>query len=78
MVAWPEVLSAQRYARTAAKSPTSHFETLDADAAGEIEAIAAQIIPSIGGPGGRESLRVAPLEAISAASHAGQVVGHPV
>jgi gluconate 2-dehydrogenase gamma chain len=55
MVAWPEVFSAQRYARTAAKSPTSHFETLDADTAGEIEAVAAQIIPSSGGPGAREA-----------------------
>lgn len=55
MVAWPEVLSAQRYARTAAKSPTSHFETLDANTAGEIEAVAAQIIPSSGGPGAREA-----------------------
>jgi len=55
MLAWPEVLSAQRYARTAAKSPTPHFELLDADTAGEIEAVAAQIIPSSGGPGAREA-----------------------
>ena len=55
MVAWPEVLSAQRYASAAAKSPASHFETLDAETAGEIEAIAVQIIPSTGGPGAREA-----------------------
>ena len=55
MVAWPEVLSAQQHAHTAAGSPTPHFETLDAGAAREIEALAAQIIPSSGGPGAREA-----------------------
>jgi gluconate 2-dehydrogenase gamma chain len=55
MAAWPEVLSAQQHAHTAAGSPTAHFETLDANTAGEIEAIAAQIIPSTGGPGAREA-----------------------
>jgi gluconate 2-dehydrogenase gamma chain len=44
MAAWPEVLSAG-----------PHLETLDADTAAEIEAIAAQIIPSTGGPGAREA-----------------------
>jgi len=55
MAAWPEVLAAQQHAHTAAKSPTKHLETLDADTAVEIEAIAAQIIPSTGGPGAREA-----------------------
>jgi gluconate 2-dehydrogenase gamma chain len=44
MAAWPEVLSA-----------APRFETLDAGEAAEIEAIAAQIIPSTGGPGAREA-----------------------
>jgi gluconate 2-dehydrogenase gamma chain len=55
MAAWPEVLAAQRHAQTAAAAPTSHFETLDAGAAAEIEVLAAQIIPSTGGPGAREA-----------------------
>ncbi len=55
MAAWPEVLDAQQHAHTAAGSPTTHFETLDADTAAEIEAVAAQIIPSTGGPGAREA-----------------------
>jgi gluconate 2-dehydrogenase gamma chain len=55
MAAWPEILAAQKHARTAAGPPPAHFETLDADTAKEIEAIAAQIIPSTGGPGAREA-----------------------
>jgi gluconate 2-dehydrogenase gamma chain len=54
MAAWPEVLSAQQHAHMAAAS-TPRFETLDSSEAGEIEAIAAQIIPSAGGPGAREA-----------------------
>jgi gluconate 2-dehydrogenase gamma chain len=55
MAAWPGVLSALRDAHTAAGSPTPHFETLAPDTAGEIETIAAQMIPSTGGPGAREA-----------------------
>jgi gluconate 2-dehydrogenase gamma chain len=55
MAAWPDVLSAQKHAYRAAGSPTPHFETLDVGTAGEIEAVAAQIIPSTGGPGAREA-----------------------
>jgi gluconate 2-dehydrogenase gamma chain len=55
IAAWPDVLSALRHAQTAAESPTPHFETLDAGTAEEIEALAAQIIPSTGGPGAREA-----------------------
>jgi gluconate 2-dehydrogenase gamma chain len=55
MAAWPNVLSAQKRAYSAAGSPTPHFETLDVGTAGEIEAIGAQIIPSTGGPGAREA-----------------------
>ena len=52
----PEVLAAHRHARHAAAQPAPpHFETLDAKTAAEIEAIAAQIIPSTGGPGAREA-----------------------
>ena len=55
MAAWPEVVSAQQHAHAAAASPAAGFETLDAAGAAEIEAIAAQIIPSTGGPGAREA-----------------------
>jgi gluconate 2-dehydrogenase gamma chain len=55
MTAWPEVLSALQHAHTAARSAAPHFETLDRDAAADIEAIAAQIIPSTSGPGAREA-----------------------
>ncbi|HEX4808378.1 MAG TPA: gluconate 2-dehydrogenase subunit 3 family protein [Bryobacteraceae bacterium] len=55
IAAWPEVLAARQHAHTVAGSPTPHFETLDANTAAEIEAIAAQIIPSTEGPGAREA-----------------------
>jgi gluconate 2-dehydrogenase gamma chain len=55
MAAWPEVLAARQHAHTAAHSSAAHFETLDADTAAEIEALTAQIIPSVGGPGAREA-----------------------
>ncbi|MBV8571649.1 MAG: gluconate 2-dehydrogenase subunit 3 family protein [Acidobacteriaceae bacterium] len=43
MAAWSDVLANPR------------FETLDTESAAEIEAIAAQIIPSTGGPGAKEA-----------------------
>jgi gluconate 2-dehydrogenase gamma chain len=55
MATWPEVLSAQQHAHAQAGLPSTKFETLDAAEAAEIEAIAAQIIPSTGGPGAREA-----------------------
>lgn len=59
MVAWPEVLAAQEHARSSVKSSNGQFETLDAQTAAEIDALAAQIIPSGGpptdGPGAREA-----------------------
>lgn len=55
MAAWPEVLAAQQHAHSAANAPATPFETLDAGTAAEIEAIAAQIIPSTGGAGAREA-----------------------
>jgi gluconate 2-dehydrogenase gamma chain len=55
MAALPEVLAAQEHAHAAARAPGTGFETLDAETAAEIEALAAQIIPSTGGPGAREA-----------------------
>lgn len=55
LAALPEVLSALQHAHTVKDSSTANFETLDPATAGEIEAIAAQIIPSIDGPGAREA-----------------------
>ncbi len=55
MAAWADVLSAQQHAHATAGSATPHFETLDPATAAEIEAIAAQIIPSTNGPGAREA-----------------------
>ena len=57
MAALPDVVAARRHARHAAAQPAAppRFETLDPQTAAEIEAIAAQIIPSTGGPGAREA-----------------------
>jgi gluconate 2-dehydrogenase gamma chain len=55
LAAWPEILSALQHAHTLKESSTAHFETLDSATAGEIEAIASQIIPSVDGPGAREA-----------------------
>lgn len=55
MAAWPEVLAAQERARERAKAGGGELESFDKDTAGEIEAIAAQIIPSTDGPGAREA-----------------------
>ena len=53
--AWPEVLAAQEHAHAAAARADTQFETLDAETAAEIEALAAQILPSTDGPGAREA-----------------------
>jgi gluconate 2-dehydrogenase gamma chain len=56
MAALPEVLSAFEHAHGAAASRSdAHLEILDSASAREIEAIAAQIIPSTDGPGAREA-----------------------
>ncbi len=55
MAAWPAVVAAREHAHTVVASPAAPLETLDADTAAEIEALAAQIIPSTGGPGAREA-----------------------
>ena len=51
----PEILAALQHARAAAQSPAPKLETLDAEAAAEVEAIAARIIPSDRTPGAREA-----------------------
>ncbi|HEY7307465.1 MAG TPA: gluconate 2-dehydrogenase subunit 3 family protein [Bryobacteraceae bacterium] len=54
--AWAEIASALEHAHATSKSVAPPaFETLDSEAAAEIEAIAAQIIPSADGPGAREA-----------------------
>jgi len=55
MAVGPDVLSALQHAGTVAGLPTPQLETLDAGTAGEIEAIAARIIPSTAGAGAREA-----------------------
>ncbi len=56
----PEVASALQHANAVKQSSTAKFQTLDPATAGEIEAIAAQIIPSVhrwpGGPRSRRHL----------------------
>ena len=54
--AWAEIAAALQHAHAAVESVTPpHFDVLDPEAAAEIEAIAAQIIPSTDGPGAREA-----------------------
>jgi gluconate 2-dehydrogenase gamma chain len=48
-------LAAQEHAHNAVNAPTTLFEILDANTAAEIDALAAQIIPSTNGPGAREA-----------------------
>jgi len=55
LAALPEVVSALQHAHTVKGSSRANFETLDPATAGEIEAIAAQIIPFVDGPGAREA-----------------------
>ena len=53
---WPEILRAREHARhAAAANPPAGFEFLTPENAMEIEAIAAQIIPSDSTPGAREA-----------------------
>jgi gluconate 2-dehydrogenase gamma chain len=52
--AWPEILAAQHHARQAARSGRLPA-TLDARAAADIEALAAEIIPATETPGAREA-----------------------
>ncbi len=55
MAAWPELIAAQEQARERVQAGGGEFKSFDKDSAGEIEAIAAQIIPSTDGPGAREA-----------------------
>lgn len=53
---WPEVVAAQQHAHQAARSQApAALTVLDREMAAEVEAIAAQIIPSDGTPGAREA-----------------------
>jgi gluconate 2-dehydrogenase gamma chain len=53
---WPEILAAQQHAhRMASSSEPVKLEFFTAEQAAEVEAIAAQIIPSDGTPGAREA-----------------------
>jgi|SRR5579864_1145472 len=52
---WPEILAAQQHAHIAAASKTPRLEALTTEQAADIEAIAAQIIPTDETPGAREA-----------------------
>jgi gluconate 2-dehydrogenase gamma chain len=52
---WPSILAAKAYAQDAAKSPIGGFQFFSQQEAAEIEAMAAQIIPSDDLPGAREA-----------------------
>ena len=52
---WPEILAAQEHAHHAAATPGTAFTYFDRATATEIEAIAAQIIPTDETPGAREA-----------------------
>ena len=55
-VQWPAVLAAAQHAHEAAKTPEkAHFEVLTAEQARNVEAIAAQIVPTDELPGAREA-----------------------
>jgi gluconate 2-dehydrogenase gamma chain len=52
---WPSILAAAQHAHQAAKSGNRHFDVLTPQQARNVEAIAAQIIPSDELPGAREA-----------------------
>jgi len=52
---WPAVLEAHEHARVAAADSQGNFEFLSSAQAGEIEAMAAQIIPTDNSPGAHEA-----------------------
>src|SRR5690242_7663616 len=54
VAAWADVAAAQHHEASGA-GPARRFEIFDAQTAAEIEAIAAQVIPSTDGPGAREA-----------------------
>ena len=55
LAVWPEVVAAQEHARHAAATPGTAFSYFNQETAAEIEAIAAQIIPTDETPGAREA-----------------------
>ena len=55
LAVWPEVLAAQEHAHRAAAAPGTALSYFDRATAAEIEAIAAQIIPTDETPGAREA-----------------------
>jgi gluconate 2-dehydrogenase gamma chain len=55
MALWPEIVAAQDHARHAAAARATEFVYFDRATAAEIEAIAAQIIPTDDTPGAREA-----------------------
>src|SRR5579864_5471338 len=55
LAVWPQVLAAQEHTRHAAATPGTAFTYFDGPTAAEIEAIAAQIIPTDETPGAREA-----------------------
>jgi gluconate 2-dehydrogenase gamma chain len=52
---WPAAVEAHKHAKQAATSTPGEFEFFSADQAVEVEAMAAQIIPSDSSPGAREA-----------------------
>jgi gluconate 2-dehydrogenase gamma chain len=73
---WPAILAAQEHARHAAQSPQPlGFQVFSHHQATEIEAIAAQIVPSDETPGAREARAVFFIDrALSTFDHAKQAV----
>jgi len=52
---WPAILAAQEHARQAAQSSPAKFQYFSSEDAIEVEAVAAQVIPSDDSPGAREA-----------------------
>lgn len=73
---WPAILAAQEHANQAAQSPQAlRFEVFSPDQATEIEAIAAQIIPSDETPGAREAHTIYFIDRVlSTFDHAKQAI----
>lgn len=55
MALWPQIVEAQEHARHAAATPNTQLTYFDRATAAEIEAIAAEIIPTDDTPGAREA-----------------------
>ncbi|HLH00090.1 MAG TPA: gluconate 2-dehydrogenase subunit 3 family protein [Bryobacteraceae bacterium] len=55
LAVWPQIVAAQEHAHRAAATPGTAFKYFDRQTAAEVEAIAAQIIPTDETPGAREA-----------------------